>query len=40
MNAPCCVLVVDDDADVRALVSELLTRADYGVIERRTASRR
>ena len=33
MNAPGTVLVVDDDADVRALVSELLTRAGYEVSE-------
>ena len=33
MNAPGSVLVVDDDADVRALVSELLTRAGYEVSE-------
>jgi DNA-binding response OmpR family regulator len=33
VNAPGSVLVVDDDADVRALVTELLTRAGYHVTE-------
>jgi DNA-binding response OmpR family regulator len=33
MNTPGSVLVVDDDADVRTLVSELLTRAGYRVTE-------
>jgi DNA-binding response OmpR family regulator len=33
MNTPGSVLVVDDDADVRTLVSELLTRAGYQVTE-------
>jgi DNA-binding response OmpR family regulator len=33
MQASASVLVVDDDADVRALVSELLSRAGYRVAE-------
>jgi DNA-binding response OmpR family regulator len=33
MNASASVLVVDDDADVRTLVRELLTRAGYRVSE-------
>ena len=33
MHAAASVLVVDDDADVRALVRELLTRAGYAVTE-------
>jgi CheY-like chemotaxis protein len=33
MNASASVLVVADDADVRTLVRELLTRAGYRVSE-------
>jgi two-component system, OmpR family, response regulator len=33
MSASASVLVVDDDADVRTLVGELLTRAGYRISE-------